>query len=881
CSTLSSRIAELYKNIDMLKHNGSDPQVLKGALDKIQASLKELSALEEGIFQENKELALARESTEAERLHYKDLFDLAPHVYLVTDAKGIIKEANHAATDLLKADIGSLTGRSLQSFISSNHLGTFTSHLSRLKCCRGSLRFEAVMNSKDDDLFMASLTVRAVTNCHGCVSGLLWQVQDLARGKQAGAKGEDLELMQDHDANGALLREVVEQMQAGFVVAEAPSGKIIFSNDQAERMLCGEAPSRRLLSLNIFQAFREDVSPYNWPLAKSLLMGEIVMNEEVELARLDGTRFVASISSGPIRDCQGNITAAVATFIDKAKMKKAEGELRQAYDQLETGAQERAAELKRANEELERLNDELRAEVLEKEVAEIELLNARDKAEAAARSKSEFLASMSHEIRTPLNAIIGMAGLLLDEAMPSEKKDYVETIRSSSDVLLSVINDILDISKIEGEKMELERQPFDLRECMEMAIDLVAAEAARKGLNLAYTICQNTPECFTGDPARIRQVLVNLLGNGVKFTSSGEVTISAWHQDRRLYFSVQDTGIGIPQDRMDQLFKSFSQLDASTNRKYGGTGLGLAISKRLVEMMGGEIWAKSVPGGGSTFSFSVLAEAYSCEPKPYLSTDQPMLAGKKVLIAENSRINRIILGHHIQSWGMMPLNASTGREALRMIGRNKFDMAIVDRQVQDIDGLDLAGEIHRQDKSLPIILLTSLGDGDLMRDESPASEILVKPIKPSQLYEAARRIFKGPGEHDVACAKRCASSESHIRVMLAEDNPVNQKVTLKMLERLGYRADVASNGLEVLEAMERQHYDIILMDIQMPEMDGLEAARAIRQRFPPEAQPKIIAITAYALAGDKERCLEAGMDGYISKPVKIEDLKELLARTSS
>jgi len=734
-STLSSRITELYKSIDTLKHNGSDPQALKGTLDKIAASLKDLSALEEGIFQENEELALTRESTEEERLHYKELFDLAPQGYLVTDAKGRIKEANCAATELLKADIGSLTGRSLQSFISSNHIGIFTSHLSRIKCCQGSLNFETVMKAKDD-LIPASLTVSAVMDGQGCVAGLLWLVQGLAGGKQADAK-------------------------------------------------------------------------------------------------------------------------------------------------LEIGIQERTAELKRANEELERLNVELQAEMFQKEEVERELLKARDKAEAVVRAKSEFLASMSHEIRTPLNAIIGMTGLLLDDAMPPEKKDYVETIRSSSDALLSIINDILDISKIEGEKMELERQPFDLRECIEMAIDLVAAEAARKGLNLAYTICQNTPECFTGDPARLRQVLVNLMGNGVKFTSSGEVTVSAWYQDRRLYFSVQDTGIGIPQDRMDRLFKSFSQLDASTSRKYGGTGLGLAISKRLVEMMGGEIWAKSSPDIGSTFNLSIRAEAYSCEPKPYLSTKPPMLAGKKVLIAEKSRINRIILGHHIQSWGMMPLNAPTGQEALKMIGRNKFDLAIVDRQVQDMDGLDLAREIHMQDKSLPIILITTLGDCDLKRDKSPASEILVKPIKPSQLYDAVKNIFKVPGEHEEARTGHSASSESPVRVLLAEDNPVNQKVTLKMLERLGYHADVASNGLEVLEALERQHYDIILMDIQMPEMDGLEATRAIRQRFPPEEQPKIIAITAYALAGDKERCLNAGMDGYISKPVRIEDLKELMAGTAS
>jgi PAS domain S-box-containing protein len=718
CSTLSSRIAELYKNIDSLKHKGSDPQALNEAIDKLQISLRELSALEEGIYQENRELDHDRKHTDTERQHYQELFDQAPYGYLVTDSNGIIKEANLAASDLFKVGRETLKGRQAQSFISPDRPDIFASYLSSLSCSKRSLSFDAVARDEDDNLFPASLAVSAVMDGQCTVEELLWLVQD-------------------------------------------------------------------------------------------------------------------------------------------------------------------ETELKKANEELRKRNSELQAEIHQKAEDESKLLIARDKAEAAARAKSEFLASMSHEIRTPLNAIIGMTGLLLDDAMPPEKKDYVETIRSSSDALLSIINDILDISKIDGEKMEIERQPFDIRECIETAIDLVAAEAARKGLNLAYTICQNTPECFTGDPARLRQVLVNLLGNGVKFTNSGEVTVSAWYQDKRIYFSVQDTGIGIPQDRMDRLFKSFSQVDMSTARKYGGTGLGLAISKRLVEMMGGEIWAKSAPGSGSTFNFSIRAETYSCEPKPYLSRDQPMLSGKKVLIAEMSRINRIILGHHIQSWGMMPLNAKTGQDALRMIGKNRFDLAIIDRQVLGIDGLDLAREIRRMNRALPIIMLTSIVDGGLKRDGKPASDVLVKPIKPSQLFGAIKGVFKEPHVLEEARSVKSQSSESSIRVLLAEDNPVNQKVMLKMLERLGYHADVASDGQEVLQALEREHYDIILMDIQMPKMDGLEAARAIRQRFPAEAQPRIIAITAYALAGDKERCLKAGMDGYISKPVRMEDLKELMVGASS
>jgi PAS domain S-box-containing protein len=571
----------------------------------------------------------------------------------------------------------------------------------------------------------------------------------------------------------------------------------------------------------------------------------------------------------------------ITTGADITAIKKVQMELSQARDELEQRVLERTAELSQAKDELEVTNEELQVELEQHQKLEEDLVKAKVAAEAAAKAKAEFLANMSHEIRTPMNAVIGMTGLMLEEPLPHEQRDNLELIRTNGDALLTIINDILDFSKMESDRVVLEVQAFDLRQCVEESLDLVAVRAAEKGVNLAYTIDKNLPDTIVGDPTRLRQVLGNLLSNAVKFTAVGEVKLSvsgvSGNQDgtNEVHFAVQDTGIGIPSDHMSLLFQPFSQIEPSTTRLYGGTGLGLAISKKLVEMMGGRIWVQSEPGKGSAFHFTIKSSSSESEPKIRGVQVQPELVGKRVLIVSENKTNRSILGKQVYSWSMIPMIVASGQEALSWVQRgDDFDVAILDMDMQDMNGLGLEKEIRKYNKTLPLVLLTSIGQ------RVPANHAyLTKPIKPSQLHRVLKEILSGQsGQRPVhASAVGRPNRNNPLRILLAEDNISSQKVALQMLKMLGYKADTAANGIEALQALDRQHYDLVLMDVRMPEMDGLEATQIIRQRWP-DNRPKIIAITAYALEGDREKFIKVGMDGYIAKPVKMDQLAEVLSK---
>jgi PAS domain S-box-containing protein len=525
-------------------------------------------------------------------------------------------------------------------------------------------------------------------------------------------------------------------------------------------------------------------------------------------------------------------------------------------------------------------------EALRKTYEELELKNAE--LHKANKVKSQFLANMSHEIRTPLNAVIGMTGLLLDTQLNDEQKDFAETILNSGDILLTLINDILDFSKIEAQKIELEKQPFDVRLCIEEALDLVTSKAADKNLELTYSMDEGLSSKVIGDVTRVRQILVNLLSNSIKFTDKGEVVVSVRgqlrdHNGYQLHFTVKDTGMGVPPDRQNRLFQSFTQVDASTTRKFGGTGLGLAISKQLSELMGGTMWVEStgIPGEGSTFHFTILTEM-SVEKQA--QNDLSVLNGKKILIVDDNNTNLEILLRQAKSSQMIPTGASSGEEALNIIQQGlSFDLAILDYHMPGMDGIMLAEKMRKQDIKFPFILLSSYGFRDKNLNLSLFAAILTKPIKLSHLHNALITVLNKKSivtakKNDIVSAKFNGDigKQYPLRILLAEDNKVNQKLALRFLEKIGYRADVAFNGLEVLEAMKRQFYDVILMDVQMPEMDGERATIEIRQQWPQEEQPRIIAMTANAMHEDHTRYLSIGMDDYIIKPFKLEELVRVL-----
>jgi PAS domain S-box-containing protein len=806
---------------------------------------------------------------------YRDLFENANDIIYTHDLQGNYTSVNKAWEKIIGYTNAEALGMNMAQVVAPECLDEARQLLARKTTEKTPSAYEVEIVAKDGHRVMLEVNSR-LTYEDGKPTGVQGMARDITERKRAEAE-----------------RQVITEIVQGVVSTSNLDELLTLTHNSIRKLLYAENcfvtlydPATDLMHFE-FWADKFDPVPEPRPVgtnfssyvlrtSQPILLTEATKKRmyeqgEIELSGTDSASWLGV----PLRTPSGTIGVLVVQHYEEA-----------------------AAYAQRDLEFLSTVGDQI-ALAIERKRSERELEQARDAALESARLKSEFLANMSHEIRTPMNGVVGMTGLLLDSELDADQRECAETIRSSADALLTIINDILDFSKIEAGKLEFETVDFDLRNAVEETIELLAEKAREKELEFGSLIYGDVPTALRGDPGRLRQVLTNLVGNALKFTERGEVIVRAEKEhesdtDVTIRFSVSDTGtgIGISSDAQAKLFQAFTQADGSTTRKYGGTGLGLSISKQLVQLMEGQIGVRSTPGEGSTFWFTAKLEkqpAGNALSSPQLENIENL----RVLIVDDNATNRKILSHQLGSWGMIHAEADSGPQALQLLktaaaGGHGYDLVILDFLMPGMDGFELARAI-KSDPSiagLHLILLTSSGvrgDGAMARAAGIAA-YLTRPIRQSQLFDCLTTVVSNSSNSSAVFAPtlvtkhtlREAKPMSNKLILLAEDNIVNQKVAVRQLAKLGYRADAVANGREAIEALTRIRYDLVLMDCQMPEMDGYEATTEIRRREGAAKHTPIVAMTAHALSGDREKSIAAGMDDHITKPVKQEELARVL-----